>query len=129
MKFAQDLSKSFHGFVQVITTTPIHPHLPSAPPSRALRERGSYYQKINHAEENVIVITGSVQLTAGGEDGLEAYCEQFMQRHEDELAKIMADGTDDLITDLCIRTAGECTQEAVARIPTVGLPASRRQGS
>ena len=61
-------------------------------------------------------------MTSGGDDGLSAYCSQLMANHEDRLAEIMADGTDDLITDLCITTARECTRESVERIPDEGLP-------
>ena len=81
-----------------------------------------YYQKLNLAEENVIIISGSVELKGSGEDGLSLYCEQLLLQHEDTLATLMADGTDDLITDMCVTTTAECTLGAIARIPPEGLP-------
>ena len=34
----------------------------------------------------------------------------------------MADGTDDLISDLCIETAAACTPDTAARLPVQGKP-------
>jgi len=85
------------------------------------RDGTEYFQKVQHAEEGMVVIRGNMVL-GGGDHGLSLYCEHLIQQHEDTLAAIMANGTDDLITDLCIKTAAECTQAAVARIPSEGLP-------
>ena len=37
-----------------------------------------FYQKINHAEEREIVITGSVTIGASANEGLESYCAQTL---------------------------------------------------
>ena len=56
--------------------------------------------------------------------------ESLMQTHEDSLARLMADGSEDLVGELCIRVASECTAAAIARIPAQGLPRPlHRQGS
>jgi hypothetical protein len=83
-----------------------------------------YYQKLNRAEENSIVIKSGVSLSIQGHrgNGLGLYCKQLMASHEDRLAEIMAFGTDDLIRDFCIDAARECTATDVQRIPSEGLP-------
>ena len=91
-----------------------------------------YYQKVTNKgskHDGVLVISGSVRIGGRREerDGLSAYCQELMGAHEDQLARIMAAGTDDLISDLCIHTAGECTESAVARMPPEGLPHRHRQ--
>lgn len=93
--------------------------------SASSRDGVAYYQKVHDPEEGVIVIRGSVTVRAGGEEELSRYCERMMHMHEDRLAAIMADGTDDLVTDLCIATTRECDAAAVARIPAEGLPPPR----
>jgi hypothetical protein len=91
-----------------------------------------YYQKVTNAgskSDGVIVISGAVRIGGSRKerDGLSSYCRELMGSHEDQLARIMTAGTDDLITDLCIHTAGECTEAAVARMPPEGLPHRQRQ--
>ena len=90
-----------------------------------------YYQKIqDNFEDGVIIITGRVELGhSAGQDGLQGYCDNLMQEHADKLTAIMADGTDDLITDLCITTAAECTREDIGRIPDEGLPRRLHRGA
>ena len=95
----------------------------------AVGDGGRYYQKINGANadgDDVIVITGSVSM--GPSDKavkLQAYCKDLLDKHEPSLAPLMADGTNDLITDLCISIAHECTADEVATIPAEGLPRHR----
>ena len=81
-----------------------------------------YYQKVKHLDNENVVVTGS--LTIGGKplSDLDAYCGRLMHSHEDQLAKIMADGTDDLLSDLCVATAAECTAAAAAALPEQGRP-------
>ena len=45
--------------------------------------------------------------------------------YEDVLARLIADGTDDLVGDLCIDTAAECTAVQIRTIPDEGLPPHR----
>ena len=87
-----------------------------------------YYQKINQLSsgENVVV-TGT--LTVGGpkRSDLSKHCETLMQKYEDRLTEIMADGSDDLITDLCVNTASECTEAEAMALPEQALPAHRSE--
>ena len=83
-----------------------------------------YWQKVNHAEEGTIVISGTVEV-AGGDDSLSMYCEHLVAKHEEALTHMIADGTDDLVGDLCIRTTHECTAEIIQSIPREGLPWER----
>ena len=86
-------------------------------------DRGEvYYAKTQSIEKgDLIVVSGSLIIGAPRGD-LSQHCEGLIRAHEDKLAAIMADGTDDLLTDLCITTATQCTAEAVARLPTSGMP-------
>ena len=90
-----------------------------------------YYQKVTNKGskgDSVLVISGKLHIGGSSKEreGLSAYCRELMGSHEDRLARIMADGTDDLTTDLCIEVAGECTPAAVARMPPEGLPHDHR---
>ena len=91
-----------------------------------VKDGAPYYQKVHHAEENVLVVSGHLSVgSSKGDPALSAYCTHLMEQHEDTLASIMADGTDDLITDLCVNVAGECGPSDVAKIPAEGLPRHR----
>ena len=50
---------------------------------------------------------------------------QMIGAYEDVLARLIADGTDDLVGDLCIDTAAECTAVQIRAIPDEGLPPHR----
>lgn len=88
---------------------------------------GVYFQPVRNLERGEsIVVTGTLHV--GGPTqraGLDGYCETLLRTHEDGLAALMADGTDDLITDLCINAAHECTPEAAEALPVQGRPRSR----
>ena len=86
-----------------------------------------FYQKVRDVNE--IIVTGSLVISSHRHEELHEYCTRLMHAHEDRLAQLMADGTEDLIADLCIHTVGECTPELIARIPTEGLPQHPRRSS
>ena len=85
-----------------------------------------YYQKLTNKgspRDKNIVITG--HLNIGGNEAtrrLHVHCLELMASHEDRLFKLMADGTDDLIKDLCIDGTADCTADEVARLPPQALP-------
>ena len=87
-----------------------------------VKDGARYYQKVHHVEENVLVVSGHLSVGSKGDPALSAYCTHLMEQHEDTLARIMADGTDDLINDLCVSVAGECSLSDVSKIPIEGLP-------
>ena len=92
----------------------------------AIGDGGRYYQKINDMGGDMIVVTGSITISSADDPAkLHPYCTQLLAEHEERLSPLMADGTDDLITDLCIRIARECTEAEVAAIPEEGLPRHR----
>ena len=83
-----------------------------------------YYQRLL-GERGVLRISGGTLIVSGGKAGIAAYCREILAAHEDALAKVMAEGTDDLLHDLCVETAHECTPEGIAAIPDEGLPRHR----
>ena len=82
-----------------------------------------YYQKAQGLSTGEsIKVTGTLTIGGPKRSDLKAYCESLMQVHEPSLAAVMADGTDDLLNDLCVKTASQCNAESLAKLPTMGMP-------
>ena len=92
---------------------------------------GRYYQRVamdrqeSGRPDRDIVVTGVIVIGPSG-TGLRPYCEALLAEHEVELAQLMADGTDDLQTDMCVTLTSECTAQAVSELPAEARPLQRR---